>query len=374
MAIARLRRGNREPIGSRLPECSLLTAINRPQNMEAGLAFSTAVDPGLWNRLQPAGARAMSDSLEFRLLKYIVAVAEAANFTRAAERLYLAQPSLSKQIRDLEEEIKFPIFDRSRDGVRITPAGEMIVAYAKETLKTRDELVTMARAVHLGDVPPLRLGFSSFVNANLLQSFRDRYQAMFPRCEMQLAGGDPIHVLRRIDHRALDCSILPMPIDNDVYHVQQISQSPLVVCLRNDDPLASQAQLDLQDIEHQIKIFCDPELQPAAHSRLSEMFEEAGIQMHLACSASTPADLQWMVKAGYGLSLIDQHASLDIGLTTRPIAGVNWTADTAFVHHNRADHIALPFLERALSRHWRDGKRKKLSSEGVRPEQLKLPA
>ena len=58
----------------------------------------------------------MSDSLEFRLLKYIVAVAETSNFTRAAERLFLAQPSLSKQIRDLEEEIKFPIFDRSRDG------------------------------------------------------------------------------------------------------------------------------------------------------------------------------------------------------------------------------------------------------------------
>ena len=52
----------------------------------------------------------MSDSLEFRILKYIVAVAETSNFTRAAERLFLAQPSLSKQIRDLEEEIKFPIF------------------------------------------------------------------------------------------------------------------------------------------------------------------------------------------------------------------------------------------------------------------------
>jgi DNA-binding transcriptional LysR family regulator len=64
----------------------------------------------------------MSDSLEFRLLRYILAVAETLNFTRAAERLYLAQPSLSRQIRDLEEEIRFPIFDRTRDGVRITPA------------------------------------------------------------------------------------------------------------------------------------------------------------------------------------------------------------------------------------------------------------
>jgi DNA-binding transcriptional LysR family regulator len=317
---------------------------------------------------------AMSDSLEFRLLKYIVAVAETSNFTRAAERLFLAQPSLSKQIRDLEEEIKFPIFDRGRDGVRITPAGEMVLAFAKETLRAREELVEMARSVHLREVPPLRLGFSAFVNSNLLQSFRDRYESMFPGCQMQLAGGDPMHVLQRIDHRSLDCAILPMPIDNDIYHVQQISRSPLVVCLRGEDPLAYQTQLDIQDIALRIKIFCDPELQPAAHARLAEMFKEVGIPLHLACSASTPADIQWMVKAGYGLALIDQASSLDSGLVTRPISGVNWTVDTAFVHHSRADHVALPFIERSLSQHWRDGKRKKGASEGFRPEQLKLLA
>jgi len=240
----------------------------------------------------------MSDSLEFRLLKYIVAVAETSNFTRAAERLFLAQPSLSKQIRDLEEEIRFPIFDRSRDGVRATLAGEMVVAYAKETLRSRDELVAMARAVYLGEVPPLRLGFSSFVTGHLLQSFRDTYCGMFPGCEIKLTGGDPAQVLKRINQCALDCAILPMPIDNDICHVQQISQSPLVICMRSDDPLTQQSQLDIHEIADRIKIFRDPELQPSAHSRLVEMFAEVGIPMHLACSANTPADMQWMVRAG----------------------------------------------------------------------------
>jgi hypothetical protein len=144
--------------------------------------------------------------------------------------------------------------------------------------------------------------------------------------------------------------------------------------MRSDDPLISETQLDFQNIAHRIKIFRDPELQPAAHSRLVEMFEEVGIRSQLACSASTPADIQWMVKAGYGLALIDQISSLDSGLTTRPIAGVNWTVDTAFVHHNRADHIALPFIERSLSQQWRDGKRKKVVPESIRPEQLRLLA
>ena len=140
----------------------------------------------------------------------------------------------SKQIRDLEEEIRFPIFDRGRDGVRVTLAGEMVVAYAKETLRVRDELVAMARAVYLGEVPPLRLGFSSFVSGHLLQSLRETYCGMFPGCEIKLTGGDPAQVLQRINQRALDCAILPMPIESDIHHVQQISQSPLVVCLRSD--------------------------------------------------------------------------------------------------------------------------------------------
>src|ERR1700723_1621386 len=96
----------------------------------------------------------MSDLVEFRHLKYIVAVAETANFTRAAERLFLAQPSLSKQIKDLEDEIGFPIFVRNRDGVRITPAGQMIITYAQEALSARGEIITMAPAVSKSEGGP----------------------------------------------------------------------------------------------------------------------------------------------------------------------------------------------------------------------------
>jgi DNA-binding transcriptional LysR family regulator len=316
----------------------------------------------------------MSDSLEFRLLKYIVAVAETLNFTRAAQRLFLAQPSLSKQIRDLEIDIKFPLFERSRDGIRITDAGRIVIAYASNTLRERDEMLAMARAVHLGDVPPLRLGFSSFINANLLQRFRESYEEMFPGCEIQLAGGDPMLTLQRLNQRLLDCAILPMPIDAALYNVQQIAQSPLVVCMRSEDTLANEAHLDIHKIADRIKIFRDPESHPSAHSRLVEMFSDVGIPLRLANSARTLSDIQWMVKAGYGLALVDQLSPLESGLITRPIAGVNWTADTAFVHQSRADHIALPFIERFLQEDWKESRRKKRTSGSIRPEQLKLLA
>ena len=304
----------------------------------------------------------MSDSFEFRLLRYIIAVAETSNFTRAAERLFLAQPSLSKQIRDLEDDIQFPIFDRGRDGVRITPAGEMVYAYAKETLRARDELLEMARAVYRGEVPPLRLGFSSFVNSNLLQEFKENYCRMFRGCKVQLSGGDPLQVLQRINERSLDCAILSMPIDNDLYRMQQISRSPMVVCMKAEDPLAHQPQVQLRQISDRLRIYRAPELQPAAHKRLTEMFAEEGIPLHIDSSATTPTHIQWMVNAGYGLALIDQLTTLEPGLTMRPISDVDWTIDTAFVFRNPVDHIALSFIERSLAQRWAESTRKKRPS------------
>jgi DNA-binding transcriptional LysR family regulator len=177
----------------------------------------------------------MSDLVEFRHLKYILAVAETANFTRAAERLFLAQPSLSKQIKDLEDEIGFPIFVRSRDGVRITHAGQMIVTYAQGALSAREEIITMARAVHKGEVAPLRLGFSPFVNPELLEFFRDGYANLFPDCPIHLSGGNSLHMLQRLEQESLDGALLPMPIEGPDWVTQQLARDPLVVCMRMDD-------------------------------------------------------------------------------------------------------------------------------------------
>jgi DNA-binding transcriptional LysR family regulator len=292
----------------------------------------------------------MSDLVEFRHLKYIVAVAETANFTRAAERLFLAQPSLSKQIKDLEDEIGFPIFVRNRDGVRITPAGQMIIAYAQEALSARREIMSMARAVHRGEVAPLRLGFSPFVNPELLEFFRDGYAGLFPDCPIHFSGGNCLQILQRLEHENLDGAILPMPIDGPDWVVQQLACDPMVVCMRTDDALARAPEVSISDLSVKLKIFRDPEIHPSAHDRLIEMLTQVGIDPAASCLAATPADIQWMVRAGYGVALVDQRTILDPGLTTRPIAGINWTADTAFVHHKKGAHLALPFLIRSLER------------------------
>ncbi len=288
----------------------------------------------------------MFDLVEFRHLKYIAAIAETGNFTRAAERLFLAQPSLSKQIKELEDGIGIQIFVRHHDGVHVTPAGQMIVSYAQEAVKTRNEIIQAARAVHNGTIPSLRIGFSCFVHQDVLRSLSDAYASLFPGCQVQFSGGDPTQLLRRMEEKSLDAAVLPLPISGDQWVAEPVASAPLVVCMRADDSLAQQTEVIPSELAKRLKIFRNPDAHPEAHGRLMEMLTEIGIQPEVSCLATTPADIQWMVQSGSGLALIDQKTPLDTSLTTRPIANVSWTADTAFVHPVCAEHPALPILIR----------------------------
>jgi LysR family hydrogen peroxide-inducible transcriptional activator len=164
-----------------------------------------------------------------------------------------------------------------------------------------------------------------------------------------------------------------MPIDKDIWNVRQVAHSPLVICMRSDDPLSNQVQVNIQEAASRLKVFRDPELHPAAHACLLEMFSELGVTLHLASSAATPTDMQLMVKQGYGLALIDQLWPLDAGLITRPLSGLKWTADTAFVTTKNHTHMALMFVEKYLDEHDLGSTRKQPQPAALRrPQQLKL--
>ena len=147
--------------------------------------------------------------VEFRHLKYIVAVAEAGNFTRAAERLFLSQPSLSKQIKDIENENRSSDLRASSRRSLYNSDRQMVVDYAVATLCGRTHVFKLAKEIFSGAIPPLRMGFSCFVNSRHLQTFRSLYANHFPLCSVQLSGGDTVHILQRMERGrpGLRCSL-----------------------------------------------------------------------------------------------------------------------------------------------------------------------
>jgi DNA-binding transcriptional LysR family regulator len=215
-----------------------LTVLIHPSDPNFVVDFHRGLRDVLLPKLSGQEIKPVSDLLEFRLLKFIVAIAETANFTRASERLFLAQPTLSQQVIALEEGIGVQIFLRRREGVSLTPAGQMLYAYAQEALELRDEVVSAARAMDRGEIPVLRIGLSSFINPDSVQSLRQAYTRLFPDSPIQMTGGHPVQLLDRMEQKSLDAAILPLPVTGANWVVSPVASDPLVVCMRADDPLA----------------------------------------------------------------------------------------------------------------------------------------
>ncbi|MER6565210.1 LysR family transcriptional regulator [Streptomyces sp. NPDC001093] len=186
------------------------------------------------------------NDLEVRQLRYFVAVAEELHFGRAAERLGMAQPPLSRAIRQLERQLGVRLLERTTRQVRLTAAGEVFLRDARTAL----DAVTAAgrRARHAGrPVPRLRLALRADYDAGLLPQILTAYQGEVAATpvELVMSGKEQAQALR--DGRA-DVALLYAPFDDRGLDVEVVLTEPGVVVLAAADPLASRSCLRLADL------------------------------------------------------------------------------------------------------------------------------
>jgi DNA-binding transcriptional LysR family regulator len=294
----------------------------------------------------------IEDHLEFRLLKYFVAVVEAGTFTAAAARLHVAQSAISTQIRALEDILNVILFDREH-GNTLTAEGRLMYYYAKSSLKTRTRFIQTLQAIHSGTLQPLRLGFSPFVQKGLLHSISALYKEVLPDCEMIPESGETDQVIERIRSNKLDAAIVTLPIARDDLEIHVLEREPLVVCMRNTDTLAEYEAVPPSALNHKISVFTYQKHHPTAYNHLVEMFADIGITPRPCEPTLNVEHVQWMVREGHCYSLIRVGRTLMNGLVTRPIAGVDWTIDTALVLRAENENPALSLFVEELTNHFR---------------------
>ncbi|MGW7263302.1 LysR family transcriptional regulator [Streptomyces sp. NPDC054842] len=187
------------------------------------------------------------NDLEVRQLRYFVAVAEELHFGRAADRLGMAQPPLSRTIRDLERQLGVTLFERTTRQVRLTGAGEVLLRDARTAL----EAVTAAahRARHAGSASPrLRIALKADIDGGLLPQILDAYStdpAALPP-ELVLGGfGDQPQALR--DGLA-DVALVLRPVDDRGLDSEPLLTEPVLVAMAAADPLAARTELCLADL------------------------------------------------------------------------------------------------------------------------------
>jgi DNA-binding transcriptional LysR family regulator len=286
----------------------------------------------------------MYEGPEFRELRSFIAVAEDCNFSRAAQRLHIAQPSLSTQIKKLEQDLNVVLFERKHAGVCLTPSGQKLLALARQLMSMRTHVVHhIVHGKPNADLP-FRMGFSPWISHKVVHEAISGYREMVPGGEIQPSSTTSEHLCAQVAGGALDGAMVNLPLrDRDLF-VQPICTERLLLCMRTDDPLAVHETVPKELIGERFRVMFERDLHPLLYDEIAGKLGRAGIKFHPTEFAAHPSEIQFLVREGLGCGIMRGGISLIDGLITRPIAGISLTIKSAFITQRSQQRPVIPLL------------------------------
>ncbi len=266
--------------------------------------------------------------MELRHLRYFVGVGEEQHFGRAAERLHVAQPALSRQIQDLEREIGFPLFERLPRGVRLSAAGGLFLEDARRILAEVQEAARRAGQVARGLAGTLRIGFVESISWHGIvpESFRRFRQKqadaeLIPIPMLSLAQVEAVRTGR------LDAGfIVRMTALGEDLEQRRVSVHKVVLAAPKGHPVTKQKRLRLRDLRD-VPFVCFPRrANPSAYDRLMEACYRGGLKLpRIVQEADDHATILSLVACRLGVALVSDSArwQCPMGVTLLPIVDLN---------------------------------------------------
>ena len=282
--------------------------------------------------------------IEFRHLLYFVAVAEEGSFTKAATRLHVSQPNLTKQMKQVEEALSAPLLVRETAGTRLAPAGLAFLPLAKRLLQMRDDAARTASDVHQGKQSAFRLGYSPFVSRGLLSEAIQAFRELRPDTAVEQINEGSATLAKLVSDGKLDAALVTLPISGNQLLKQRICSERYLVCLREDDPHARSTSLSHQCVAAHLHVFVSRAQNPVFSKSLERKLANANIHARPTHFVSNPSDVQFQVQAGNGWGLVHESLNLEQGLVRRPIEGVPLRVRTAFISRKNQEHPLFPLL------------------------------
>lgn len=189
--------------------------------------------------------------MNLRDLRYLVAVAEHRHFGRAAESCFVSQPTLSTQIKKLEDELGVTLIERTNRQVMLTPVGERIVAQAQRVLREVAQMVHIAEEHQDPYGGEFRLGIIPTVAPYLLPKILGPIKKAFPKLRIQLTEAQTAMLVRMIREGDLDAVILALPLDEDNLKQVKLYTEPFYFAVSRNHPKATLKSVRLEDLDHE---------------------------------------------------------------------------------------------------------------------------
>jgi LysR family hydrogen peroxide-inducible transcriptional activator len=244
--------------------------------------------------------------MNLRDLRYLVALAEQRHFGRAAEACHVSQPTLSTQIRKLEDELGVALVERAPRQVMLTAAGHDIAARARRVLAEVDQMRETARRTADPEAGSIRLGLFPTLGPYLLPHVVPRIRARFPRLELLLVEEKTETVLHMLRDGKLDAAVLALPLHEDWLETEFLFEEPFLLAVPDGHPLAEQRELRLAQLDHERLLLLEEG--HCLRDQALEVCTLAGAGEKEGFRATSLETLRQMVAAGVGVTLLPMLA------------------------------------------------------------------
>jgi DNA-binding transcriptional LysR family regulator len=248
--------------------------------------------------------------VELRQLRYFVAVAEMLHFTKAARRLHIAQPPLSRQIRALEEEIGVQLLERNSSRVLLTHAGTIFLEEARAILSRVEAAARMAKDADAGRSGTVRLGIGLGLGETVSRVI-NRHLQKYPEVEIDVINLPSGFQSEALIARRIDVGFLRPPLDTVQLHSRRIVTERLSVVLRASSPLAKRRTLSLKQIASEPLLLIARNISPGVYEKTLDLYRKARVVPKIIPTETTPMD-------EIGAILVDSGKGIYIAVGSYP--------------------------------------------------------
>ncbi|WP_299844589.1 LysR family transcriptional regulator [uncultured Roseovarius sp.] len=277
-----------------------------------------------------------------RHIRYFIAVAEELHFRRAAERLGVAQPALSRAIQYLERELAVVLFDRTNRSVQITRAGEAFLKGCRGIVNSIEHAVDNTKRAYLGQVGSLRIGYTDMAIAGPLPSLLKAFQDQQPDIVLQPHHGVTVTQIEKLDDDELDIGFVTGPISHSGYAQWPIASESFVCVLYESHPLAGRTSVRLEELAQEDFVHGSSKDWQQFYSYLIPLCRRAGFVPRIVQEAFNTAGILGLVACGMGVTILSDSVRKSVmpGLVIIPLEDVTEQLQTVVVW--KADAVEGP--------------------------------
>jgi LysR family hydrogen peroxide-inducible transcriptional activator len=256
-------------------------------------------------------------------LKYLVALADTGHFGRAAERTFVSQPTLSAQLKKLEEFLGVKLVERQPKNVQLTDVGKQVVVRARRMLDEGEQIISLARNNTDPLAGKLKLGLIPTIGPYLLPRIMQKIRKALPDLGLMLYEHQTEPLLKRLKDGEIDVGILALPIAHEGMQTRALYEEAFTVALPNDHPLAARPTIRVQDLKGQTLLLLEDG--HCLRDQALEVCSRIEVREAEDFRATSLETLRQMVVAGLGLTLLPETAvespfGSQRGLTIRQFA------------------------------------------------------